>query len=173
MRLLTLCSALAQVSAGVVEDDRVLAERAAEVARGQPGRLVWLVRELLTEGWWTGGERGVAVTVGPGGFTGIRAALALAHGLGAGAGVPVIGVTVGEALAAERTGSAPFPVWTAVDSRRGQVFLEIDGQVRSVALADLPPAPGAVEVLGDAADSVAVRLRAAGVEASIGARWPA
>ena len=41
----------------------------------------------------------VAVTVGPGSFTGIRAALALAHGLALAAGVPVIGVTVGEALA--------------------------------------------------------------------------
>lgn len=173
MRLLTLCSALAHVSAGVVEDDVVLAERAADVERGQAGRLVLLVRDLLAEGHWAGGERCVAVTVGPGGFTGIRAALALAHGLGAGAGVPVIGVTVGEALVALRPEGASAAAWTAIDSRRGQVFLDIDGKVRSVALADLPAVSEPVQVLGDAADAAAARLRALGGTASVGARWPA
>ena len=41
----------------------------------------------------------IAVTVGPGSFTGIRAGLALAHGIALAAGVPIVGVTVGEALA--------------------------------------------------------------------------
>ena len=47
-----------------------------------------------------GGCDAVAVTVGPGGFTGLRAAIALARGFALGWGVPCLGVTLGEAFAA-------------------------------------------------------------------------
>ena len=64
----------------------------------------WRRRCCGRRGWRRqGGVTGldaVAAVVGPGGFTGIRAALALAEGIGLGAGIPVIGVTTGEALAA-------------------------------------------------------------------------
>jgi tRNA threonylcarbamoyladenosine biosynthesis protein TsaB len=71
----------------------------------------------------------VAVTVGPGSFTGIRAGLALAHGLALAAGVPVIGVTVGEALADSLPHLGERRLWVAIDSRRARVFLERDDQI--------------------------------------------
>jgi tRNA threonylcarbamoyladenosine biosynthesis protein TsaB len=100
----------------------------------------------------------VAVTVGPGSFTGIRAGLALAHGIGLAAGIPVVGVTVGEALSDSLPQLGDRNLWSAIDSRRGSVFLERDGMVASVALDSLPLPDGKVALAGDAAIAVASRL---------------
>ena len=101
---------------------------------------------LREAGLEAGGLAAVAVTVGPGSFTGVRAALALAHGIGLAAGVAVRGVTVGDAIRAV----AGDGVWVAVDSRRGRVFLDDGERVVSVGLDDLPGPHGAVVVAGDA-----------------------
>ncbi len=103
----------------------------------------------------------VAVTIGPGSFTGIRAALSLAHGIALAASVPVVGVTVGEALAAPDRGRLQ---WVAVDTRRGRVFLERGGGVATVALDALPDPSGPVSLAGDAAVAVASRLAARGAD---------
>lgn len=103
----------------------------------------------------------IAVTVGPGSFTGIRAALSLAHGIALAAGLPVVGVTVGEALTIPDIGRAQ---WVVVDNRRGRVFLDRDGVVGTVALDSLPETVGPVSVAGDAAVAVASRLAARGVD---------
>jgi tRNA threonylcarbamoyl adenosine modification protein YeaZ len=105
---------------------------------------------------------GVAVTVGPGSFTGLRAALSLAQGLALAAGIPVVGVSVAEALA-EAAGSLDGrALWVAIDSRRGRVFLDRDGVLAPYDLAALPEAVGRVAVAGDAAIEVAARLLARG-----------
>jgi hypothetical protein len=51
-------------------------------------------------------------------------------------------------------------LWVAIDSRRGQVFLDRDGIVSAVALDALPVPDGAVAIAGDAATEVAARLAA-------------
>src|ERR1700709_979055 len=60
----------------------------------------------------------IAVTVGPGSFTGIRGGVALAQGIGVAAGVPVIGVTVREALADSLPQLGGRMLWCATNSRR-------------------------------------------------------
>ena len=156
--ILTLDAALAGCSAAVVAGSAVLACRTDPA--GQAAPLAAMARDVLREAGVA--LDGVAVTVGPGSFTGLRAALALAHGIALGSGVPVLGVTVGEALACHAPPGRLF--WTAIDSKRGRVFLERDGQVRSVALDDLPRPGGPVAVAGDAASAVAERLAASGAD---------
>lgn len=106
----------------------------------------------------------VAVTVGPGSFTGIRAALALAHGIALAAGVPVVGVTVGEALADALPHLGHRSLWSVIDSRRGRVFLERSGDVVAVPLDALPMPEGGVALAGDAAPAVAARLAARDID---------
>jgi tRNA threonylcarbamoyl adenosine modification protein YeaZ len=106
----------------------------------------------------------IGVTVGPGSFTGLRAALALAQGLALGAGCPLVGVTVAEALADGLRLSAGRKLWTAIDSRRGRVFLDRNGTAGTVALDALPDPGGPVAVAGDAAIAVAARLAARGAD---------
>lgn len=104
----------------------------------------------------------VAVTVGPGSFTGLRGALALAHGLALAAGCPIVGVTVAEALLEALNGLPDREVWVALDNRRGRVFLTIAGELAAWPLDGLPRPRGKVALAGDQAIEVAAWLAALG-----------
>ncbi len=161
MRILALDAALARCTAAVVVDQQTLALRQEDTARGQAALLPMMVSAVLKEAKLRATELDlVAVTVGPGSFTGIRAALALAHGIALAAGIPVVGVTVGEALADSLPHLGERRFWSAIDSRRGRVFLERDGAIASFALDLLPLPAGKVAVAGDAAIAVASRIAA-------------
>ena len=164
MLTLTLDSALARVSAAMFDGDRSLAADIRDVARGI-GLLPTMTEAVLAAAGRRPADLAmIAVTVGPGGFTGIRGALSLAHGLGLAAGVPVVGVTVPEALEAGLEAPDGRPLWVAIDNRRGRVFLAIGGVVAAVALDSLPLPDGPVALAGDAAEAVAARLAARGAD---------
>jgi tRNA threonylcarbamoyl adenosine modification protein YeaZ len=165
MRILALDAALARCAAAIVVDGEVLAARQTSATQGHAALLPVMARDVLAEAATDAASLDlVAVTVGPGSFTGIRAGLALAHGIALAAGVPVIGVTVGEALADSLPHLGERRLWVAIDSRRGRVFLERGGTVVALALDALPLPDGKVAVAGDAAGAVAARLAARGVD---------
>lgn len=174
-RILTLDSALARCAAAVVQDDHVLAEQQEELRRGQAARLPVMVQAVLQAAELTADDLDlIAVTVGPGSFTGIRAGLALAHGLALAAGRKLVGVSVGEALAEALPPLPGRTLWSAIDSRRGRVFLERAGDVAAFLLDSLPDPPGPLALAGDAAIEVAARLAARGRDVMLtGARLPA
>jgi tRNA threonylcarbamoyladenosine biosynthesis protein TsaB len=170
MRILALDSAQARCTAALVVDDAVVTTRSETHGQGQEAVLPVMVQEVLARAAAAGrpGEMSpcidlIAVTIGPGSFTGIRAGLALAHGIGLALGVPVVGVTVGEAIADAFPHLGDRVLWTVTDSRRGHIFLERDGETVSLAHEALPPVPGKVAIAGGAALQVAARLAATGV----------
>ena len=158
MRILALDAALGPCSVSLVADGTMLAQRHSADPRGASAALPGLVEDVLADAG--AGFDAVAVTVGPGSFTGIRAALALGHGLALGAGVPIFGVTCMAALRAAWTPVAGTTLWTAIDTKRGRVFLDDGGRLATVALDALPQPTGAVAVAGDAAADVARRVGA-------------
>ncbi len=173
MLILVLDAAGPRVLAALVRDGTVLAQAAEDAEQGHAALLPALVERLLgTAPVPDGGPDAVAATIGPGGFTGLRAALSLAQGLALGWGIPAIGVTVGEALAA----SVPAPVraaravWAVTDSKRGHWFLETFAPGDPAALAppipvfpaDLPRPAGPVACAGGRAAALAARLLARG-----------
>ena len=107
----------------------------------------------------------VAVMVGPGSFTGLRAAIATAHGVALAAGCPVAGVTAAEAFASEDEDPlAGRTLWTAMDSRRGRVFLDRGTGFATAALDDVPATRERIALAGDAANDVAAVLAARGTD---------
>jgi tRNA threonylcarbamoyladenosine biosynthesis protein TsaB len=172
MRILALDAALARCSVALVIDGQTVAGRMAESSRGQQSILAPMAAEVLR--FLPADERldAVAVTVGPGSFTGLRSAIALAHGLGAGI-CPVIGVTVAEALAHDVGALRGRALWVAIDSRRGRVFLDRGGEISPFLLSALPVPEGAVAIAGDASAMVAAQLAARGYDVRLtGARLP-
>ena len=175
MLILALDAALARCSAGLVRDAALLAATQQDAPRGQAALLPVMVQRVLADAALPASALDlVAVTVGPGSFTGIRSALALAHGLALAADIPVIGVSVGEALADALPFRGARQLWTAIDSRRDRIFLERDGTAIACALDALPAPEGPVAVAGDASVAVAARLAARDADVMLtDARWPA
>jgi tRNA threonylcarbamoyladenosine biosynthesis protein TsaB len=68
---------------------------------------------------------GIAASIGPGAFTGVRISVAVAQGLAFGAGLPVVAVTTLEALASKivssRSGGAVGAL-ACLDARMGEVY---------------------------------------------------
>jgi tRNA threonylcarbamoyl adenosine modification protein YeaZ len=161
MRILALDAALAQCTAAVVADQTVLASHRSNASQGHPAMLSAMAKDVLTESATTAASLDlVAVIVGPGSFTGIRAGIALAHGIGLAVGVPVVGVTVGEALADSLPHLGTRELWVAIDNRRGRIFLERDGKVIVASLDELPIPDTKVAVAGNVAAAVAATLAA-------------
>ncbi len=161
--ILALDASLGRRSVAVVAGGVALAEAGEAGDRGE--RLASMAAAVLRSARLAASALdAIAVTVGPGSFTGIRAALALAHGLALGGGQALVAVSVAEGLAAGLPPLHGRPLWVAIDSRRGRVFLDIAGRLGAVALAELPQPAGAVAVAGDAAVAVAARLAARGCD---------
>lgn len=167
MALLALDAAQGAASAAILTGGNVLA---CERDMSGVKRLAVLAERVLGTAGLTGADlTAVAASVGPGSFTGIRTALALAIGIGLAGGTPVIGVSVGEALAALLGDPSPRALWVAIGSRRGWVFLETAEGVEMFEETSLPLPHGPILLAGDAAGRVAGRLRDAGADVQLAA----
>jgi tRNA threonylcarbamoyl adenosine modification protein YeaZ len=159
--VLAIASASGGCAAAMVRDGVVLADGRIGAEQGLAAAIPPMVAGLIKA---EGVPELVAVVVGPGSFTGLRAGISVAQGVGLGAGIKVVGVTVSEALADSLPQLGGRALWVANDSRRGRVFLDRDGLVEAVGLDALPAAGGRVAVAGDAAIPVAAALAARGAD---------
>lgn len=173
-RLLALDAAGAACSAAVWCDGTIRAQALAAMQRGQSERLVPLIQEVVAAARLSfAALDAVAVTRGPGGFTGVRIGLATARALGLALGIPVIGISSFEAVAA----AVPAParggrvLAVVLDGKRREVYAQpFDAALRPLApgaalapedLAAALPA-GPLLLAGDGAAQAAPALAAAG-----------
>ena len=137
----------------------MLAARVEPMARGHQERLAPLVAEVMSEAGVAFGQlERVAVTVGPGSFTGLRVGLAFAKGLGAALAIPVVGVGVLEALAQPLAGT----VFAILDARRDQVYLQAFADGAAISAPDALPLGTAAARLAELAGSGPVTLVGSG-----------
>ena len=132
MLILAFDTAMAACSAAVVgtgsAGSQVLAERHEARTRGHAEVLVPMIAEVLAEAGvaFTDLDR-IAVTTGPGTFTGVRIGVATARGMAVASGLPVVGVTTLEAVAAgaRKSGTEPGRAIASVfDARRDEVYVQ-------------------------------------------------
>ena len=108
MRILAIDTTLARCSVAVwdSEDSNRRYGTSEPMLRGHAERLAGLLADTLNEsGISLGTLDRIAVTVGPGTFTGVRIGLAFARGLALALGIPVIGITTLRAIAASLDGN--------------------------------------------------------------------
>lgn len=125
MIVLGIDTALAACSAALTRDGDVLARRLDPMTRGHAERLFPMLAEVCAEaGVALKAVDRVAVTVGPGSFTGTRVGLAAARGIALAAGCSAVGVTTLRAVAAGAERPAGL-LAVLFDARRGGVYGQV------------------------------------------------
>lgn len=127
MRILAIDTAFAACSVGVSADNARPPVTVSEIiGRGHAERLLGMVQAAM-------GEAGlrvvdldrIAVTIGPGSFTGVRVGIAAARGLALVTGCPAVGIGSLPVLADHaRAIAGARPVLAVLDARRGEVYTQ-------------------------------------------------
>jgi len=129
MNVLAIDTALPAVSACVfdAETDDVIALETIAMERGHAEALLPLIDRVIAriaDGF--AGLDKVAVTVGPGSFTGLRVGIAAARAIGLACKIPVVGVSTLAALAAPLIlEEKPGKVAVAIDARHGNLYFAL------------------------------------------------
>ena len=136
MKILAIDTALPAVSACVLTEGATRAEALETLGmeRGHAEALIPLIERVIgrVEGGFSTLQR-VAVTVGPGSFTGLRVGIAAARAIALAWSIPAVGVSTLAALAAPLIlDEGQGTVVVAIDARHGHVYFaafHADGQI--------------------------------------------
>ena len=180
LRVLAIDTALGACSACIVQagEPLPLAAETIPMDRGHAEALMPLLDRLSAQvdGGFESLDR-VAVTVGPGSYTGLRVGISAARGIGLAAGIPVVGVaTLSAFLAPLMVGERRGLFTAAIDAKHGHIYIQaIAPGGRTI----IPPGlmtyrdairllgSGPIMIAGSAAPLLAAEARAQGVEALI------
>lgn len=173
MRVLAIDTALEACSAAVLDTEQaaIAAHESLAMLRGHAEALMPMIARVLNRaGLEFAALDRIAVTTGPGSFTGLRVGIAAARGIALAAGKPAVGLSTLAAYAAPLIAADDtLPVVSAIDARHDHVYLQVFGPGgRTIVAPRLAPlrealrvaATGAPRLIGTAA-------------AMLAAAWPA
>jgi len=155
MLVLAIESATPAQSVALVDGDRLVAESSYRADGTRGGRLLPTVDAVMREAGLAPRDLDVvAVSVGPGSFTGVRVGLATAKGFVLGTGARLVGVSTLEVLA-EGYPVPDITICALLDAYRGEVYAALFRRqggllTRLGADAVLPPEAVAATVKGEA-----------------------
>jgi tRNA threonylcarbamoyl adenosine modification protein YeaZ len=167
MRVLAIDTALEACSAAVLDTEQgKVASESAPMVRGHAEALMPLIGRVMKQADmpFSALDR-VAVTVGPGSFTGLRVGIAAARGIALAAGKPALGLTTLAAYAAPHIAEdAEVGVVAAIDARHDHVYLQVFApgghalappRIASIAEAVQAAANGPLRIVGTGAGMLA------------------
>jgi tRNA threonylcarbamoyladenosine biosynthesis protein TsaB len=171
MRVLAIDTALAACSAAVLDTEHggILASDSLSMTRGHAEALMPLIYHVMQHAQMAFADLDrVAVTTGPGSFTGLRVGISAARGIALATDKPAVGVSTLTVYAAPLLADDDStPVIAAIDARHDHVYLQVFGVGGRVLIAPrLAPMSDAVRaasdaqsrIVGSAAQSIADRL---------------
>lgn len=122
MRTLAVETSTLSGGAALLDGDLVVAEYVMDIRLTHSERLMATIDRLLTDTGWTVRElEGLAVSVGPGSFTGLRIGLSTVKGLALALAIPIAAVPTLDAMAAMLPFAA-LPVVPVLDARKREVY---------------------------------------------------
>jgi tRNA threonylcarbamoyladenosine biosynthesis protein TsaB len=170
MLILAIDTALDVCAAAILDTGpgRLIAQASQAMKRGHAEALMPLLAGVMKEaGLPFAALDRIAVTTGPGSFTGLRVGLSAARGIALAANKPVVGLTTLSAYAAPVIGEdEAHPILSAIDARHDQVYFQVVGgdgaslvEPRLAPIADALEAArfGAPFLVGNAAAMLAER----------------
>jgi tRNA threonylcarbamoyladenosine biosynthesis protein TsaB len=129
MLILAIDTALDACAAAVLDTDagELIAAESQAMKRGHAEALMPLIgRVMNASGIAFAALDRIAVTTGPGSFTGLRVGLSAARGIALAASKPVVGLTTLAAYAAPVVSeNAGHPVISAIDARHDHVYFQV------------------------------------------------
>lgn len=163
MRIVGIDTSAVTASVALVEDGIIVAEnihpsaQEPTVAPDATGRvrhaeiLLPMIDDLLRKlGWSVGSVSGVAVSIGPGSFTGLRVGLSTVKGLVYGWGVKVVGVPTLQANAARVTDWSGL-ICSLLDARKKEVYAALfrncNGRLERLSGDLVAPAQSIIEIV--------------------------
>ena len=170
-RLLLIETSTSLCSVALAEDERIVCSRRSTEPRAHASLTAVFVKEILEEsGWNVPNLDAVAVSAGPGSYTGLRVGSSTAKGLCFGGQLPLIAVSTLDILARQAI-EAGLPegckaIIPMVDARRMEVYTAVYSP-EGIRQTDISPvildensfadlfASGPVAVIGDAAEKFA------------------
>ena len=168
-RIILIETSTSLCSTALVEDGKVVCERISDEPRAHASKTALFVSEMLSEkGLKVSDCDAVAVSKGPGSYTGLRVGVSTAKGLCFGAGIPMISVGTLDTLVWQALDGNMLPegcryIIPMIDARRMEVYTGIftpDGKQISPTVAQIIDADsfkdqlaeGPVLFIGDGAD---------------------
>jgi tRNA threonylcarbamoyl adenosine modification protein YeaZ len=173
MRVLAIDTALEACSAAVLDTERgeITAHESLPMVRGHAEALIPLIARVMDLALigFAALDR-IAVTTGPGSFTGLRVGISAARGIALATSKPAVGLSTLAAYAAPLIAADDtLPVVVAIDARHDHVYLQVFGPGgRTIVVPRLAPLREALRVSATGAPRLVGT--AAGI---IAAAWPA
>jgi tRNA threonylcarbamoyladenosine biosynthesis protein TsaB len=171
MKLLAVDTALGACSAALLDGETVLAHALEPMERGHAERLAPMVQEVMTAAGidFATLDR-LAVTIGPGTFTGQRVGYAFMRALRLALGRPLVGITTLSAMAhAAMAETATHAAAVLHDAKRDEVYFLLATKEQIVVADRLVSFEEAVRAVGDFYNNFNAGLAVAGTAARMAA----
>lgn len=139
--ILSLETATTVCSVAITNGREIVAERKLHEDKSHANQLTLIIEELIQSAGLKMSEvQAVAVSEGPGSYTGLRIGLSTAKGLCYALGVPLIGISTLEAMALEVSMNNPENHWLCpmIDARRMEVYTALYSPTLNLVKAPMP-----------------------------------